>query len=232
MSQQAPSAPAAGPLLRLTRGLRWRTPRETALLLLGFSRAEQSSYLDMMAAANGGADPIRRAQYLRHALDEQRHATMFRLRAFELAPTLKGDPRLVRADFERLFERLGEAGFIAFVHMGERRGRARLTAFRDELAARGDHKTRALLDAILVDEAEHDRYTAELLGALPNGAALSRRVRAWELGRAWRRTGAALSGVVFELLMRLLYLLAAPLAFIEKRSAKPRGFVKASEEQR
>lgn len=205
-------------------------------MLMAFARAERSSFFDMMEAANRTEDAARRAAYLRHAVDENRHAQMFALRARELAPSLAFDDSLARADFEHLFSRLGEARFLAFVHQGERRARAQLRLFRDELASlegtpRADPKTKALLDAVLVDEARHEAYTLELLaGVAPVGATL-RRVGAWSLLRTWRRAGAASSGLVFTALMSLLYLLLAPLALVERlRARAPAGW--RSEEPR
>jgi hypothetical protein len=187
-------------------------------MLLAFARAERSSFYDMMEAANATADLPRKAQYVAHAVDEARHAKMFTLRALELDPSRATDPSLFHSDFEHLFTRLGEARFIAFVHLGERRGRAQMQLFRDELQAlegtpRADPKTRALLDAVMRDELQHERYSLALTRTL--GGSLTR-ARAWELKRGWLRAGAAVSGLVFTLLMSVLYLLLFPLALLER----------------
>jgi hypothetical protein len=211
-------------LARLMRPFRWRSARGTARMLLAFAKAERSSFFDMMEAANATADVKRKAQYVAHAVDEARHAKMFTLRALELDPTRAGDPALTTSDFEHLFTRLGEAKFISFVHLGERRGRSQMQLFRDELqalegTARADTKTRALLDAVMRDELNHEAYSLELsrqLGGSLVGA------RAWELRRGWVRAGAALSGLVYTLLMSAVYLLLFPLAALEKlRAARP-----------
>ena len=88
-----------------------------------------------------------------------RHAKMFTLRALELDPSRATDPTLFQSDFEHLFSRLGEARFMAFVYLGERRGRAQMQLFREELHAladsdRADPKTGALLDAVMKDETQ------------------------------------------------------------------------------
>ena len=205
---------------RLTRPLRWRSPRSTARLLLAFARAERSSWLDMMEAANETADLARKAQYVAHAVDEARHAKMFTLRALELDPSRAADPSLFHVDFEHLFSTLGEARFIAFVHVGERRGRAQMKLFSDELLAlegtpRADPKTRALLEAVMKDEARHESYSLELTHTL--GGSLTR-AQGWELKRRWLRAGAAVTGAVFHAVTSLLYLLLAPVALLEKRT--------------
>lgn len=209
-------------LARLLRPFRWRNPRATARMLLAFARAERSSWFDMMEAANGTGDPSRKAQYLAHAVDEARHAKMFTLRALELDPSRAADPSLFHADFEHLFTRLGEAKFLAFVHLGEKRGRAQMRLFRDELqalegTARADPKTKALLDAVMVDEARHESYSLELARRLGGsfGAA-----RFWELRRDWLRAGGAVTGLVYAASMSLLYLLLFPLALIEKSRSR------------
>lgn len=205
-------------LARLMRPLRWRSARSTSRMLLAFARAERSSFYDMMEAANATADVPRKAQYVAHAVDEARHAKMFTLRALELDPSRATDPALFHSDFEHLFTRLGEARFMAFVHLGERRGRAQMQLFRDELQAlegtpRADSKTRALLDAVMRDELQHESYSLALTKTL--GGSLAR-ARAWELKRGWLRAGAAVSGLVFTLLMSALYLLLFPLALLER----------------
>ena len=209
-------------LARLSRPLRWRSPHRTARMLLAFAEVERSSFVDMMAAANRTADPHRCAQYLRHATDERRHADAFAARALALDPGLATHPALYRIAFEDLYDRLGEARFLAFVHHGERRGRAQMAMYCAELAAlegtpRADPQTRALFEAIVADEERHERYTGELVAA--TGASVAGAV-AWELWRDWRRMGSALAGGAFAVGMATLYLLLAPIAWLEQRNAR------------
>ncbi|MGV3624852.1 MAG: ferritin-like domain-containing protein [Archangium sp.] len=207
---------------RLLRPFRWRSHAATARMLLDFAKAERSSWFDMMEAANITAEPARKAQYLAHAVDEARHAKMFTLRALELDPSRAADPSLYQSDFEHLFTRLGEATFLAFVHLGEKRGRAQMKLFRDELqalegTARADTKTRALLDAVMVDEERHESYSLALTHQLGGsfGAA-----RFWEFRRNWLRAGGVVTGAVYALAMSLLYLALFPLALIEKNRSR------------
>lgn len=205
-------------LARLMKPFRWRSARSTSRMLLAFASAERSSFYDMMEAANGTADATRAAQYLAHAVDEARHAKMFTLRALELDPSRATALELFRSDYEHLFTRLGEARFMAFVHVGERRGRAQMQLLRNELQAlegspRADPKTKALLEAVMKDETQHERYSLALSTTL--GGSLTR-ARAWELKRGWLRAGAAVTGLIFTVLMSALYLLLFPLALLEK----------------
>jgi len=187
-------------------------------MLLDFAKAERSSFYDMMEAANASADVTRKAQYVAHAVDEARHAKMFTLRALELDPSRASDASLFHADFEHLFTTLGEARFISFVHLGEHRGRAQMQLFRDELQAlegtpRADTKTKALLDAVMRDEVQHESYSLALSHQLGGSLAGA---RFWELRRGWLRAGAAVTGLVYTALMSVLYLALFPLALIEK----------------
>ena len=67
----------------------WRLPGKTSLKLAGFSHTEQGSGLDMLAATEETSRKEMRARYFRHALDELKHAGMFKNRARELAPKAK-----------------------------------------------------------------------------------------------------------------------------------------------
>lgn len=197
---------------RLTSWLRWRNAASTARLLLKLARAEHSSYLDLMEAANTVADPLRRAAYLKHATDERRHATIFRARALELDPSAASQPNAFLVDHEHLFSTLGEARFLGVVFLGEQRGRAQLDLYRRELEARGDRKTPALLETIVRDEAEHEAYTASW--ATP---ADKRWAAWWELWRGWRRLGAPLARAMFSASVWLLFGALSPFRWVWRR---------------
>ncbi|MBM4778815.1 MAG: hypothetical protein GQE15_14015 [Archangiaceae bacterium] len=93
--------------------------------------------------------------------------------------------------------------------------------FRDELLSfegtpRADTKTRALLDAVMVDERHHEAYTRTFLSTLAPAEKELRAARFWELRRGWLRLGATSSGLLFTLTMGLLYVMLAPLALMER----------------
>jgi hypothetical protein len=216
--------------------LAWRVPGHAARMLHGFACAEEGSRIDLLAAANLTASPARRALYLRHALDEGRHAGMFARRAAELssgprwgsarqesssAPNpARGGRELgpVRADSEQLFERLGEERFLAFVHLGEARAGAQFAAHIRMCRRIGDTRSVALLEAISADEARHARYTGDLLVELSGGEREARRAvrRAalWEAWRLWRRAGRWVAARVYGALMLVVFVAMAPLALL------------------
>src|SRR5258708_6366388 len=106
--------------------------------------------------------------YLRHSMDEARHATAFARHAAEIRERLGlpswGHPR---TDCELLYERLGEAGFLAFVHRGEKRGRIQFEAYARYFGWRKSEKHRALFRALIEDEKEHEPARAILPDAAP-----------------------------------------------------------------
>jgi hypothetical protein len=209
----------------------WEKPRRAARLLESFELAEASSMLDLVAAARDTPSPARRALYLAHALDEDRHARTFSARARELRK-LAGMSSIAprQADFDALYARLGELDFLAFVHRGEVRGHAQFVGHREELARRGDERGVSLFDAILVDEARHASYSGvllrELAGSEKHARKALRRAAFREALWAWRRAGRFIAGILFTLLSTLLYLLLAPaaLAYRALRRA-PRGWL-------
>ncbi len=204
---------------KIVNPLVWRIPGHGARKLFSFSLAEHGSMLDLTAAARLATCPERRALYLRHMLDETRHARMFALRSAELraeaGAVSLGFPK---ADFENLFERLGEVGFLAFVHRGERRGRAQFETYRDWFAANGDNKTRALFEAIVRDEKRHETYTRALLVEVAGGERAARvklrRAALWEAWRNWRRLGRFGAEKLYFAIMLALYVLLAPFMVI------------------
>jgi len=140
----------------------------------------------------------------------------FAIRTTTSAPAgLEPPLGIVRPDAEDLFERLGEVGFLAFVHRGEQRGRRQFDSYRDHFARRRDERMRALFDAVLVDERRHEEYTGTLLREVAGGERAARRAlraaAAWEAWRTWRRAGRALAGAVYGAAMSVLYVGLAPL---------------------
>ena len=206
-------------LARLVNPIVWRIPGHGARKLHRFSFAEHGSMLDLNAACRLTPSPERSALYLQHMLDEKRHARMFALRANELR-TESGGQNLgfPRADFENLFERLGEVRFLAFVHRGERRGRSQFETYKAWFARHGDNKTRAMFDAIVRDEIRHETYTRALLVELAGGEAQARKALAraalWEAWRQWRRLGRAAAEGFYFVLMLAIYAMLAPFSLV------------------
>jgi hypothetical protein len=215
-------------LARLTAPIAFATRARTARQLFRFALAEQESMLELRAAAALCTSPERRAMYLRHALDEERHATAFAAHAAEIRRALGrpvwGHPR---TDCEGLYERLGERGFLAFVHRGERRGRVQFETYERYFAARGDTKLRALFTALIGDEKHHERYTRELLVVCAGGEGEARhalrKVGLWEAIRVWRRSGQGLASLVYGACMLVLYVSLLPFAIMVRYMRPLRG---------
>jgi len=203
----------------------WRVPGHGGRKLYGFARAEQASRIDLLLAAQRTPSLARRAAYLRHALDETRHAAMFWRRSTELRLDEQRAPFTPPiADTEDLFERLGERRFLAFVHRGEQRGRAQFELYARHFGKRGDGRTEALFQAILVDEQRHESYTRALLVELAGGEGAARaelrRAALWEAWRMWRRAGRAVAGAIYTIAMMGIYLVTGPVAALGLRAAK------------
>ncbi len=212
-------------------GGRWSfgNPRRAARLLYGFARTEEQSQLELRQAARACTDDRRRARYLRHALDESRHAQAFAEHAQELARTA-GDLGFPRpsASSESLYERLGELRFLAFVHAGERRGRIEFETYARLLRRRGANTLASLFESLVQDERQHEAYSARLLEELAGVAGARSAVRwarRWEAWRGFRRRGRALAGALYGATMLLVYVALAPFGLSVRLLSQPtRGF--------
>lgn len=233
MAAAAPWTPALPLWLRAFAWLggRWAfsSQRRAARLLHGFARTEAQSQLELRLAARACTDDSRRARYLRHALDETRHAQAFAEHARELARAA-GAEGFARpsAGCERLYERLGEVRFLAFVHVGEQRGRAEFETYARLSRQRGANATALLFEGLIADERQHEAYTAQLLTELAgvDGArGAVRWVRRWQAWREFRRRGRKLASALYGASMLLLYLALAPFALTLRLFGKTeRGF--------
>ena len=214
-------------LARLTAPIAFATRARTAKQLFTFALAEQESMLELRAAAAKCTSPGRSAMYLRHALDEERHATMFAAHAAEIRRSL-GKPSWghPRTGCERLFERLGEPGFLAFVHRGEARGRAQFEAYERFFTGRSDDKLRALFAALIGDERGHETYTRALLVDRVGAAGATRALAKMafrEAFRGWRRAGEGIGALFYNASMTLLFACLAPFALFVRYRRPARG---------
>jgi hypothetical protein len=205
---------------------RWafRSPQATTTRLRAFAAAERNSELELLLAAHQTHSQERRLSYLRHALDEARHAEMFFKRAHGEDAALFPD-----VDTDDLYERLGERDFLALVCVGEGLGAAQFRGYADAWGATASGR---LFSAIVKDEDRHERDTWNHLVQVCDGdvAFAHRRVRAmtaWMAWRRFRRLGRDLSQTVFSVSMTLVFLLCAPLAIWVKRAhTTPTGWIK------
>ncbi len=212
---------------RIARATTWwsfRSPRAVTNHLRAFAAAERNSELELLTAARLTPSDERRASYVRHALDEARHAEVFFKHAHRDGHGLFPD-----VDVDDLYERLGERDFLALVYVGEGRGAAQ---FRGYIDAFGSSEHGRLFSAIVVDEDRHERDSWHHLLQLCDGdAALARqRVRAmvlWMAWRRWHRAGRAVSSTIYTLCMTAVFFACAPLALWLKRARpEPRGWTR------
>lgn len=237
-------------LLRAVSWLVWRlVPGRAATKMAEFSHTEAGSGLDMLAAVEETPRPELRARYFRHALDELRHARLFRERAVALAEArgraggaAPGRAQAVLDDAgyiaaqgirgtESLFGQLGELEFLAFVWVAEKRGAEQFDVYADLL--RDDAATTAMFAEIARDERFHIAYSRAELDRYAAGGARGdvrwavARVRARRVWQAWLRFTRDLGNVVSAAWLGVLYFLVlGPFSLVARRAERRvRGFV-------
>lgn len=215
-------------LLRMLAPLAWRSDARIAAKLEGFAATEAGSALDMLKAAELAEDRKLRRLFFRHALDEARHAELFRAAARKIAPgprRVGSEYDLIHATRQNLFARYPLVRFVAFVNVAEERGELHFRALAAHFAGRPE--LGQLFAHIGKDERFHVAYSRRLLeGFGRDGRAREvawalasvRFTRAWE---AWRRSGRLLGDVAARLLLGLAYLLVLPVFALVQRNRDP-----------
>jgi hypothetical protein len=220
--------------LRPAQALVWNNPALRARNLLRFAETEADGGRDLVRAAELTDDHLLRRLLVFHALDERRHAELFRTRGVALWRALSPDARgSVRTDWitpgERGLDDLkvdaeSDASLLAFVHLSEKSAAQDFAAYRDLLGA--DPATQAVFEEIMKDETFHMNYTLAQLNRI------APRRRGWllwraRLGRLWKgylRLASALAGLISGVVLTLVYfILLAPFAFLAKREAAREG---------
>lgn len=222
----------------------WSDPRRRALNLLRFAEVEADGGRDLVRAAEVTTDPLLRRLFLRHALDEQRHADCFRARGLSiLADLAPGARESVPLDWlaqgERglddvRVERDQDARLLAFLHLSEKAAARDFGHYIQALQA--DPATRSVFEAVLHDEAYHMTYThAQLRRLAPD----THPWMLWKgrLARLWNvylRLAGALAGLMGSVILALqYYLLLPPFAVMAKRSQRdaPSGWTPIAPER-
>ena len=237
-------APARGPQVQPSRRDRalaplhrwvWRDVDRRARKLIHFAETEAEGGRHLAHAAELTSDPLLRRLFLRHALDEERHAALFRGRGQKLrqerATGGNGDKTAgVDADWlapgERGLDRLrvgemSEPALLAFLHLSEKAAAERFALYGEMLE--DDPETRAVFGDVLRDEVFHMTYTrTQLTRVAParNRRALWR-ARAGRLWRAYLRLAGALAGLLGGIVLTVQYFLLLPLfALAAQRAAR------------
>lgn len=219
----------------------FRDDRRRGYKLLKFAETEADGGRDLARAAELTHDALLRRLYLRHALDEQRHAELFRRRGNSLLASLASPGQsTVLADWitpgERGLDDLrvdseNDASLLAFLHLSERAAAARFAVYETVLVS--DVGTQKVFAEILGDETFHMNYTrAQLERVCPKryGVKLfwARATRLW---KGYLRIATALAGVLGTLLLLAQYFVLLPVfALLARRAARrePVGFVTRS----
>ena len=198
----------------------WRLPGNASTKFYRFSFTEYSSVLDLTLAAQLTSSSERAGQYMRHLQDELKHTHIFLKRCNKLRERRGQKPKPAPdADYENLFERLGEKQFLAFVHLGEKRGCMQFTSYARYFAKIGDQQTSAIFTTVLADETHHMNYTYDLLVELCGSKKAVRnallKAHLWEARRSWMRHGKALTAKLFFIIVLSVYPLLLPYKLLQ-----------------
>jgi rubrerythrin len=224
---------AAG-LDRLLRPLHrwvWADARRRGEKLLKFAQTEADGGRDIARAAERTNDALLRRLYLRHAMDEQRHANLFRTRGRAILQALNAEEE---SSFDANWFSPGERGLddlnvagetesslLAFLHLSEKAAARRFAVYQEVLAV--DQTTRDVFTDVLKDEAFHMNYT---LAQLKRVEPKKHGMRLWwaRLTRLWKgylRIASAVANVMGGIVLAVQYFLILPIfALLAKRSAK------------
>src|SRR5438093_11848254 len=198
--------------------------------LLAFAEVEGDGGRDILRAAEVTADPLLRRLYLEHAIDELRHADLFRergaallqLRATRSKALFNASPLPGGHGLDDLsIEGEPDHRLLAFLHVAEKAAAGRFAIYRDVVD--DDPSTRAIFEEILRDEVFHMNYTyTQLARVLPK----SYRRQVWQArgNRLWKRylrMAAAVAGVMGAAVLTVIYfVLLPPFAWLAKRAER------------
>jgi rubrerythrin len=198
--------------------------------LIAFSKVEGDGGRDILRAAELTPDPLLRRLYLEHAIDELRHADLFRqrgtallqIRATRSKALFNSDPLPGGHGLDDLTIK-GEPDYrlLAFLHVAEKAAAGRFEIYREVVA--DDPSTRAIFEEILRDEVFHMNYTYTQLARIrPEG--YRRQVWQARASRLWKRylrLAAVTAGVMGTVMLTLMYFIVlAPFAWLAKRAER------------
>jgi rubrerythrin len=219
--------------LQFTSHFSWRTDLGRARLMSYFAGTEHGAYIDVLVAIEHTSHRELRKTYLEHALDEGRHARMFRQMSLRLGlPRERAAMMEVGAiknqgiiDGDTLFERLGEIEFLAFVHDAEKRAGEQFKVYLE--SAYTDSSTKASLKEIIKDEYFHISYSKTALEkyAPQQKNYLLRKVALQRYKERWLSFGYRIGIINAQIWLNILYFsLVAPFRLFAKK--EPSGWQK------
>jgi hypothetical protein len=208
----------------------WQDPERCARKLFSFAETEADGGRDLVRAAELTDDPILRRLFTLHAVDEGRHAGLFRARGSALLRDLPARaPALFQLNWfspgERGLDDLrvhaeSDASLLAFLHLSEKSAAGHFTAYANALDS--DPATGLVFKEVLKDETFHMNYTlAQLTRVEPERHGLLLwKARLNRLWKAYLRLMSAVAGVMGTIILTLQYfILLPPFAALAKRAA-------------
>lgn len=208
----------------------WQDKQRCARKLLDFAQTEADGGRDLVRAAELTGDPTLRRLFTVHAMDEGRHAELFRARGADLLKSLE---RRSSSHFRMNWVSPGERGLddlrvhdesdaslLAFLHLSEKTAAGHFAAYVTALEK--DAATRAVFKHVLKDESYHMNYTlAQLTRVAPQRHnSLLWKARLTRLWKAYLRVMSAIAGVMGAIMLTLQYfILLPPFALLAKRAA-------------
>jgi rubrerythrin len=208
--------------------------------LIAFAQVEGDGGRDILRAAEVTPDPLLRRLYLEHAIDELRHADLFRQRGaallqmraartqalFNTTPLPGGhgldDLRIEGEPDHRL---------LAFLHVAEKAAAGRFAIYRDIVD--DDPSTRAIFEEILRDEVFHMNYTYTQLARVSPRSYRRHvwRARASRLWKRYVRAAAAVGDLIGTAVLTAMYFTVLPtFAWLARRAERrePLGWMPIS----
>jgi bacterioferritin (cytochrome b1) len=198
--------------------------------LIAFAQVEGDGGRDILRAAEVTPDPLLRRLYLEHAIDELRHADLFRergaallqLRASRSNALFDSNPLPGGHGLDDLsIEGEPDHRLLAFLHVAEKAAAGRFAIYRDVVD--DDPPTRAIFEEILRDEVFHMNYTYTQLARVRPG---SYRRQVWQAraSRLWKRylrAAAAVAGIIGGVILTVMYFrVLSPFAWLAKRAQR------------
>lgn len=198
--------------------------------LIAFAQVEGDGGRDILRAAEITSDPLLRRLYLEHAIDELRHADLFRQRGaalLQIRPARsKGFLNMTPLPGGHGLDDLRIDGepdhrVLAFLHVAEKAAAGRFAIYRDVVD--DDPPTRAIFEEILRDEVFHMNYTYTQLTRILPGSYRQQvwKSRARRLWKRYLRVAAALAGVFGTVILTIMYFILLPVfAWVAKRAER------------
>src|SRR2546427_4633268 len=215
----------------------WGDSERRVRKLLAFAEVEADGGRDILRASEVTPDPLLRRLYLAHAIDELRHADLFRERGAALLQARPARATPLSAGWlpsgdhgidDLCVEDEPDESLLAFLHVAEKAAAGRFTIYRD--VVHDDPSTRAVFEEILRDEVFHMNYTyTQLTRVLPRSYRRQVwRARASRLWKRYLRVAAAVAGVLGTAILTIMYFVVlAPFAWLARRAERrePVGWI-------